>query len=85
MQIIIDTANTRISVKNNTFLIENNTKSTQISPKRISSIAITTNCTLNAASIKLAALNEVPIYFFNNFGTLQARLWSPYFKNIATL
>ncbi len=85
MQIIIDTANTRISVKNNTFLIENDTKSKQISPKRISSIAITTNCTLNAASIKLAALNEVPIYFFNNFGTLQARLWSPYFKNIATL
>lgn len=85
MQIIIDTANTRISVKNNTFLIENNTQSKQISPKRISSIAITTNCILNAASIKLAALNEVPIYFFNNFGTLQARLWSPYFKNIATL
>lgn len=85
MQIVIDTANTRISVKNNTFFIENKTQSRQISPKRISSIAITSNCTLNAASIKLAAINEVPIYFFNNFGTLQARMWSPYFKNIATL
>ena len=85
MQVVIDTTNTRISVKNNTFFIENETQSRQISPKRISSIAITSNCTLNAASIKLAALNEVPIYFFNNFGTLQARMWSPYFKNIATL
>ncbi len=85
MQLIIDTANTRLSVKNNTFLIENETQSKQISPKRISSIAITTNCILNTAVIKLAAINEVPIYFFNHYGTLQARTWSPYFKNMASL
>ncbi|HHM20533.1 MAG TPA: CRISPR-associated endonuclease Cas1 [Bacteroidetes bacterium] len=85
MQIIIDTADTKITVKNKCFLIENKSTSRQISPKRLTSMAITTNCTLNAAAIKLAAHNQVPILFFNNFGTIQARLWSPWFTNIADL
>ena len=85
MQIIIDTADTSITVKNKCFFIENRTVSRQVSPKRISSIAITSNCTLNSSAIKLAANHQVPILFFNNFGTIQARLWSPYFVNIADL
>ncbi len=85
MQLIIDTADTSLSVKDKCFFIENKSLKKQISPKRIDSIAITTNCVLNAAAIKLAATNQVPILFFNNFGTLQARMWSPYFVNIAEL
>ncbi len=85
MQIIIDTANTSITVRNKCFYIQNKTTSRQISPKRISSIAITTNCNINSSAIKLAAHHQVPIYFFNNFGTIQARLWSPYFINLAEL
>lgn len=85
MQVIIDTANTQISVKNRCFYIKNKGTQRQISPKRISSIAIITNCTINSSAIKLAANNQVPILFFNNFGTIQARLWSPYFINIAEL
>lgn len=85
MQVIIDTADTSISVKNKCFFIQNQSTSKQINPKRISSIAITVNCTLNAAAIKLAAHHQVPILFFNNFGTIQARMWSPYFINIADL
>ena len=85
MQLIIDTADTRISVKNKCFFIENKTVKRQISPKRITSIAITTNCTINTAAIKLAAFQQVPILFFNNFGTIQARTWSPYFVNLAAL
>lgn len=85
MQLIIDTADTSLSVKDKCFFIENKSIKRQISPKRIESIAITTNCTLNAAVIKLAANHQVPILFFNNFGTLQARMWSPYFVNIAEL
>lgn len=85
MQLIIDTANTQITVKNKVFFIEKPAFSKKISPKRITSIAITTNCTINASAIKLAALNQIPIYFFNNFGTLQARMGSPYFSNIAKI
>jgi CRISPR-associated protein Cas1 len=85
MQLIIDTANTHLSVKSKSFYIEKNEFARQISPKRITSIAITTNCNINASAIKLAAINEIPIYFFNHFGTLQARMSSPYFSNIASL
>jgi CRISPR-associated protein Cas1 len=85
VQIIIDTADTTITVKNTCFFIENKTASRQISPKRISSIAITTNVMLNSSAIKLAANHQVPIMFFNNFGTIQARLWSPHFVNLAEL
>ena len=85
MQIIIDTADTGITVKNKCFYFQNKTTSRQISPKRISSIAITSNCTLNAAVVKLAANHQVPILFFNNFGAIQARIYSPYFVNLAGL
>lgn len=80
MQIVIDTANTKISVKDKCFFIENESTARQISPKRLTSIAITTNCGLNAAVIRLAAHHQIPILFFNHFGTLQARLWSPYVR-----
>ena len=56
-----------------------------ISPARLTSIAITTNCQINASAIKLAAENQVPIYIFNVLGQVQARMWSPYFSNTADL
>ncbi|MCK9220723.1 MAG: CRISPR-associated endonuclease Cas1 [Bacteroidales bacterium] len=85
MQLIIDTANTALSVRNSSFLIKNKTTQRIINPKRLTSIAITTNCQINATAIKLAALNQVPIYFFNSLGEPEARLWSPYFVNTAEL
>lgn len=85
MQLIIDTSNTNLSVKNKSFFIENQTVSKIISPKRVSSIAITTNCNVNSSAIKLAANNNIPMYFYNNFGTLQARMCSPFLVNLASL
>ncbi len=85
MQLIIDTANTRISVRNKAFFIENEVISRNIGTKRISSIAITTHCDINASAIKLAANHQIPIYFYNNFGTLQAKMCSPHMVNLADL
>lgn len=85
MQLIIDTANTLVSVRNSSFFIKNLTTQRIINPKRLTSIAITTNCQINASAIKLAAANQVPIYFFNTLGEIEARLWSPYFSNSAEL
>ncbi len=85
MQLIIDTANTSISVKNRSFFISNQSVQRIINPARVDSIAITSNCSLNTAAIKLAALHQVPIYIFNALGQVQARLWSPYFTNTAEL
>lgn len=85
MQLIIDTSNTYLTVKNKSFFIQNETVEKIISTARVSSIAITTNCTLNAAVIKLAAQNQIPIYFFDTLGNIEARVCSPYFFNLATL
>ena len=85
MQIIIETANTTLTVKDKCFYFQNESKKKQVSPKRVSSIAIMTNCMLNAAVVKLAAQHQVPILFFNRFGTIQARMWSPYFVNLSDL
>ncbi|GJM33928.1 MAG: hypothetical protein DHS20C18_29290 [Saprospiraceae bacterium] len=85
MQLIIDTANTSITVRNKCFYIQNMEVQRQISPSRLSSICITVNCTINAAAIKLAAHQQIPLLFYNNFGTIQARMCSPYFTNLASL
>jgi len=85
MQLIINTSNTKLSIKNKLFFIENQTVQKHINQKKVSSIAITVNCSLNASFIKLASQNQIPIYFYNNFGTIQAKTASPYFKNLASL
>ena len=85
MQLIIDTANTRISVRNKSFLVQNQKVKRIISPGRISSIAILSHCDINAAAVKLAARHQIPIYFYNPFGTLQARMCSPHMVNLAEL
>ncbi len=85
MQLIIDTANTQLSVKNKCFFIQNDQTERLINTARVSSIAITTNCTLNAAVIKMAAEQQIPIYFFDVIGNVKARMCSPYFYNLASL
>lgn len=85
MQLIIDTSKTALTVKNSSFYISNQTIKRLINPNRIDSIAITTHCNINAAAIKLAAQQQIPIYFFDTLGEVQARLCSPYFTNLAKL
>lgn len=85
MQLIIDTSNTKLSVRNKAFFIANESMSRIISPKRVDSIAITSHCNINAAAIKLAAQHQIPLYIYNNFGTLQARVCSPFLVNTADL
>ena len=85
MQIVIDTAKTKITVKNKCFYIVAGKLKRQISPKRVSSIAITSNALINASAMILAAENQVPIYYFDRIGQIKAKVWSPYFKGLASL
>jgi CRISPR-associated protein Cas1 len=57
----------------------------RISPKRVTSIAITSHCVLHTQSLELAAKNEIPIILFNRIGKAYSRMWSPYFVNLAEL
>lgn len=79
IQLYIDTANTKLSVKDRLFLIQNRTTKRQISPKRIDSIAITSNVQLNTSAIKLAALNDISIFIYDGMGEAIAQLRSPHF------
>ncbi len=85
MQLLINTAQTKITVKNSCFYIQSKTLKRQISPKRITSIAISCNALINSAAIILAVENQIPIYYFNNMGEIQARMMSPYFTNLASI
>lgn len=79
LQLYIDTSLTTIRVKNRLFLIENQTNSKQISPKRIDSIAITSNVQLNTAAIKLAAKNDISIFIYDHLGNSVGQFRSPSF------
>lgn len=80
IQLYIDTAQTRLSVKDNLFFIQSPAKQIQVSPMRIDSIAITSAVQLNTAAIKLAARHDIPIYIYDRCGKLAALLRSPDFQ-----
>jgi len=85
MQVYIATKETAITVKNRSFYIENKTIKKIISPKLVESIAITSNATINASAIKLAATHDIPIYYYSYTGQLIAQLRSPSFLKHASL
>lgn len=79
LQIFIDTKDTSISVRNKCFFIKNENHQEIISAKRIESIAIISNANINASAIKLAAVNDISILYYNYTGDLIAQLRSPDF------
>lgn len=86
MQVVFDTKGLKIDRRRNLFHIEApDGTERSISPRKITSIAVTQPCWLSAGAIELAALHEIPILFFSFTGKVTARLSSPYFSSIATL
>lgn len=85
MQLVIDTAQTKITVKDQCFYIQNKTVKRQISPKRVTSIAITSNALVSAKAMMLATENKVPIYYYDRVGDIKAKVWSPYFTNLSSI
>lgn len=79
VQLYIDTAHTCLQVKDKLFYICNKSIKKQISPRRVDSIAITSDVQLNVSAIKLAAQNDIPIFIYNNMGKLIAQMRSPHF------
>ncbi len=85
MQIVLDTRGLQFSVRNQCFLIEVEKESRIIHPQRISSILITMPCRISSPALILAAENQIPVVFCNNYGKPLARIWSPRFLNTSTL
>ncbi len=85
MQLALDTKGLKLSVKDKVFFIETPSLSRKISPKKVTSIAITAFCTITSSAVILAVKNQIPILFFDRIGKAQARVWSPYFQSLADL
>lgn len=85
MQLLLDTRGLVVKLRNRCFLIRHDQKERLISPLKVSSIAVTQGCLLSSGAIQLAAQFQIPIYFFDKIGDVQASLQSPRFGTIATI
>lgn len=85
MQIVIDTAQTRITVKDGCFYISSPHQKRQIHPRRLSSIAVYANTMVNSSAMMLAVDYQIPILYYDRIGRIRARISSPYFVNLASL
>lgn len=86
MQLVLDTKDLKVDRRRNLFFIEAPDGTTRsVSPRKVTSIAVTQPCWISAGAVELAALHEIPILYFNFLGKAVARLSSPYFGSIATL
>jgi CRISPR-associated protein Cas1 len=88
MQLILDSKGLKLLRKRGSFLVEppeGQGQARLISPKKLSSIAVTATVWISSDAVRLAIQQEVPILFFDRIGKAEARLWSPYFGSIATL
>ncbi len=85
MQLVLDSPGLTLRKKNTLFEIVSEKGSRDISPAKITSIAITATVVMHSDAVVLAVKNQIPILFFDRIGKPRARLWSPYFESIATL
>ncbi len=86
MQLVLDTKDLKIVRKRNMFFIEApDGVARSISPRKVTSIAVTQSAWINSAAVQLAAEYEIPILFFNMTGRVIARLNGPGFGSIASL
>lgn len=85
MQLVLDTNGLIVKKRNRAFWIISKQHRRQISPHRITSIAVTADCLFSAAAIRLAAKHRIPIFFLDRAGRTEAKLWSSQFGSIASI
>ena len=76
MQLIIDTKGTYLRKRNDAFQIKNETSEKIISPHRLKSVAITTQCMISTSAIELAVEHRVPIFILDCYGDVLGKFWS---------
>lgn len=84
-EMIIDTKDTHLQVKNKSFFIKNNDEERIIHPNRISSISILTNVQIQSNALKLAVLNDIPVQFCDPIGSQLLELRSSSYRSHVAL
>lgn len=85
MQLVLDTRGTALKQRNRAFHIIGKTEQRVISPQRLSSIAVTADCLISTAAIRLAVMHHIPIFLVDAAGQIEGRLWSAHFTGLASL
>lgn len=85
MQLVLNTHGLILKVKNGAFQIKAGEEVRMVSPKQLTSIAITSGCLMSSDAIALAVEHELPFYIFDEIGDAIGCLRSPYFESLATL
>ena len=85
MQLVLNTPGLMLKVHGGSFQVTAGEEVRLISPKQLSSIAITSACLISSAAIELAVSYGLSIYLFDEIGDAVGCLRSPYFESLATL
>lgn len=86
MQLVLDSKELKIERRRNMFYIEApGSPPRSISPRKVTSIAVTQSVWVSTSAVMLAAEYEIPILYHNNIGKVVARVSGPGFGSIATL
>jgi len=85
MQLVLDTNGLVVKQRKRCFQIIGKEQQRLISPEKVTSIAVTADCLLSSAAIRLAVEHGIPIYFFGPTGKMEGKLWSPHFVGLASL
>lgn len=85
MQLVLDTHGLTLKQRNRSFHVVGKKAQRVISPRQITSIAITAECLVSTAAIRLAVAHRIPIFLVDAAGHVEGRLWSAHFTGLASL
>lgn len=85
MQLVLDTHGLTLKQRNRSFQVIGKTQQRLISPKQLTSIAITADCLVSTAAIRLAVEHRIPVFLVDRAGQVEGRLWSAHFTGLASL
>lgn len=85
MQLVLDSKGLQLARQDRIFQVISKNGKRNISPAKLTSIAVHANVLLHTNAVTLAVEEQVPILFFDGIGRPKARLWSPHFVGLATL
>lgn len=85
MQLVLDTSGLVVKKRNDCFFLQTEQHKRLISPRKVSSIAVSSACMLSSAAIQLAIKHSIPIYFLNRAGRVEGQIRSASFGPMANL
>jgi CRISP-associated protein Cas1 len=85
LQLVIDTNGAVLRRKNASFWIHTKNQSRIISPHRIDSIALSANCMISTAALRLAILHQIPVYLHDGYGRPEGAVMPASLPSLAML